>query len=79
MTTAKRLNEIRGAPGAPVWQRNCYAHTVRNPQELEIIRDYIRTNPVRWDTDPPLHRPVDLLERRVSFFLGTVFVDKPSP
>lgn len=52
MTTAKHLNEIRGTPGAAVWQRNYYEHIVRNPRELGIIRDYIRTNPARWAADP---------------------------
>ena len=48
---------LRNAPangwpgtGAKLWQRNYYEHIVRNPQELEIIREYIRTNPARWDT-----------------------------
>lgn len=30
------------------WQRNYYDHIVRNEQDLADIRDYIRTNPVRW-------------------------------
>lgn len=52
MTTAKRINEIRGTPGHPVWQRNYYEHIVRNPHELDMIQDYIAHNPLRWDTDP---------------------------
>ena len=51
MTSAKRINEIRGMPGAPVWHRNYYEHIVRDQRELEIIREYIHTNPARWDTD----------------------------
>ena len=27
---AKRINEIRATPGAPVWQRNYYEHVVRD-------------------------------------------------
>ena len=29
-------------------QRNYYEHIVRDDESLELIRDYIRTNPVRW-------------------------------
>jgi REP element-mobilizing transposase RayT len=52
MNTAKRINEIRGVAGVPVWQRNYYEHIVRNNDELNKIRDYIATNPLRWPTDP---------------------------
>jgi len=52
MNTAKRINEMRGLAGVPVWQRNYYEHIVRNDDELNKIRDYIVTNPLRWPTDP---------------------------
>jgi REP element-mobilizing transposase RayT len=35
-----------------VWQRGFYDHIVRNDEELSIIRDYIQTNPLRWEKDP---------------------------
>lgn len=35
-----------------LWQRNYYEHIIRGRRELDIIREYIRTNPVRWSTDP---------------------------
>jgi putative transposase len=34
-----------------LWQRNYYEHIIRNDDELEKIREYIATNPVRWETD----------------------------
>jgi REP element-mobilizing transposase RayT len=34
------------------WQRNFYEHIVRNGEGLDRIREYIRTNPLRWATDP---------------------------
>ena len=42
---ARRINQLRQAPGAPIWQRNYYEHIVRNARELERIREYIRDNP----------------------------------
>ena len=35
-----------------LWQRNYYEHISRNQRELNVIREYIATNPVRWDMDP---------------------------
>ncbi len=46
-----RINELRGTPRAPVWQENYHEHIIRNPHELEILRDYIRHNPLRWACD----------------------------
>jgi putative transposase len=50
--SAKRINEMRGTPGSPVWQRNYYEHIIRNETELAEIRQYILENPLRWDDDP---------------------------
>ena len=47
----KRINEIRGMPGHPVWQRNYFEHVVRDDQSLHRIREYMVTNPQRWDMD----------------------------
>ncbi|HUU12380.1 MAG TPA: transposase [Terriglobia bacterium] len=49
---SKRINEIRGTPGGTVWQREYYEHVVRNDDELNRIREYIATNPLRWPYDP---------------------------
>ena len=49
--STKRINELRGAPGTPVWQRNYYEHVIRNERELDKIREYIATNPLRWTLD----------------------------
>ena len=43
---------MRGTPGAQLWQRDFYDHIIRNEDELNKIREYIRTNPLQWDTDP---------------------------
>jgi len=34
-----------------VWQRGYYEHVVRNEGELTAIREYILSNPARWDED----------------------------
>jgi putative transposase len=45
-------NELRGAPTHPLWQRDFYDHIIRNDDELNKIREYIRTNPLQWASDP---------------------------
>ncbi len=50
--TAKRINNMRGTPGGPVWQRNYYERVIRNGQELLAIQQYILNNPRNWANDP---------------------------
>ena len=33
------------------WQRNYYEHVIRNEDSLNYIREYIITNPLRWELD----------------------------
>ena len=47
----RRINAIRGTPGAPVWQRNYFERIVRGERELEALRDYISENPRKWSSD----------------------------
>ena len=47
----KRINRIRKMPGFPVWQRNYFDHIIRDEEEMNQIRQYIRTNPENWDID----------------------------
>jgi REP element-mobilizing transposase RayT len=46
--TTRKVNQQRGTPGGPVWQRNYYEHVVRDEGDLERIRRYITANPFRW-------------------------------
>ncbi len=48
---AKRINELRGAPRAPVWQRNDYERIIRNDREWNAVREYIHNNPANWAQD----------------------------
>ncbi len=50
--TTKRINTMRGTPGASVWQRNYYEHVIRNESALDRIRQYIADNPAGWSEDP---------------------------
>jgi len=49
--SARRINESRDSPGAPVWQRNYYEHVIRNEESLNKIREYIANNPAQWEFD----------------------------
>jgi len=35
-----------------LWQRNYYEHIIRNEEDLNRIREYIRANPQNWGIDP---------------------------
>ncbi|HEU4759378.1 MAG TPA: transposase [Dehalococcoidia bacterium] len=50
--SSRRINELRGVSGAPVWQRNYYEHIVRHEEELQRIRQYVHENPFKWSEDP---------------------------
>ena len=43
----KRINECRGTPGAPVWQRNYWERVIRDDFALTRIHRYIIANPAR--------------------------------
>jgi putative transposase len=49
--SAQRINALRGTPGAPVWQRNYYEHTIRTNADMELLREYIANNPAQWELD----------------------------
>ncbi len=50
-STTKEINQIRGTPGLPVWQRNYHEHIIRDENDLNRIREYIITNPYHWVKD----------------------------
>ena len=50
-TTAKQINLMLNAPGAPVWQRNFYEHIIRDEDDYYRIAEYIRSNPEKWESD----------------------------
>lgn len=34
-----------------LWQRGYFDHVIRDKNELNNIREYIETNPLKWDHD----------------------------
>ncbi len=48
----RRVNRLRGRPGEPLWQRNYYERVIRDEEELNRAREYIRDNPLKWADDP---------------------------
>ena len=55
LTTKRYADSVkeRGWPTfrARLWQRGYFDHVVRDDRDLERIRDYIATNPLRWALD----------------------------
>jgi len=49
--SARRINELRGTPGRPVWQRGYYDHVIRDEDEWRRVREYIANNARRWEMD----------------------------
>ncbi len=45
--TARRANQVLGQTGCPFWQEEAYDHEVRQENELERIRFYTDSDPVR--------------------------------
>ena len=44
----RRINTLRGTPGNPVWQRGYYEHVIRYNEKINLVREYILNNPLRW-------------------------------
>jgi len=40
----------------PIWHRNYYEHIIRDDHELDLIRNYIKENPTRGESDESVPR-----------------------
>ena len=49
--STKQINILRKTPGQRLFQRNFYEHIIRNENNLNEIREYIKNNPQMWDRD----------------------------
>ena len=46
-----RVRVIWNNPDAPVWQDNYFERILRDEEELNRIREYVLSNPLRWGAD----------------------------
>jgi REP element-mobilizing transposase RayT len=44
-------NKNLNTPLNKLWQRNYYEHIIRNENELNYVRQYIKDNPIKWRND----------------------------
>jgi REP element-mobilizing transposase RayT len=49
--STRRINELRAMEGTHFWQRDYYEHVIRNDRDMDRIRGYITTNPLKWSLD----------------------------
>jgi len=55
MTTNEYIRGVKTSGWSPfdgkLWQRNYYEHIIRDEADLTRIRNYIASNPLRWERD----------------------------
>ena len=50
--STKEINKfLKNESNQKLWQRNYFEHIIRNEKSLDKIRQYIRNNPLNWETD----------------------------
>jgi len=49
--STRKIRISSGERQLSVWQRNYYEHVIRDEKSLDRIREYIITNPARWELD----------------------------
>lgn len=62
--SARKINTARNTTGASVWQRNYFEHIIRDEEDLDDIRNYIKMNPYNWSTDK--ENPFIINERQLT-------------
>jgi REP element-mobilizing transposase RayT len=60
--STRKVNQLHGGRGVPLWQRNYYEHIIRDERSLEMIRQYIVENPSHWTDDE--NHPDNIIVRR---------------
>lgn len=50
-SVTKRVRQLPNMNDTRLWQRNYWEHIIRNENELNHIRNYIRHNPQKWEVD----------------------------
>jgi REP element-mobilizing transposase RayT len=71
MTTNEYLRNVKNKGWKPLngklWQRNYYEHIIRNEDELNLIREYIQHNPLKWDDDKENLDVIRILKSQIMF------------
>lgn len=49
--SAKRVNIVDKMPGRSIWQTGFHDRIIRDEEELNAVRAYTQTNPLRWALD----------------------------
>jgi len=49
--TSKQIHILTKKPYLTIWQRNYFEHIIRNENELNKTREYIKSNPSIWERD----------------------------
>ena len=47
----RQINRLRNTPGGTLWQPNYYETIIRSEYMLNTRRQYIASNPAKWDND----------------------------
>lgn len=50
-TVTRQVRELGFSKEAKHWHSGYYERVIRNPKELENVRNYIHNNPVKWEND----------------------------
>ncbi|HZY30641.1 MAG TPA: transposase [Candidatus Methylomirabilis sp.] len=64
------VNRLLSRSGQPPWQRSYYEHVIRDEESLKRLREYIATNPLRWqlDRENPGRKGEDEFDRWLATF-----------
>jgi putative transposase len=57
--STRQVNATRHQPGEPLWQRGFFDHVIRHDEDLSRVREYIVTNPLRWEIAKDQRRVTD--------------------
>ena len=60
--SSRKINEKIEIDNKFQWQKSFYDHIIRGERSLDLIREYIQNNPLKWDLDRenPLSKNFDL-------------------
>ena len=79
MTTTKYLEGIDIYGWKPfngkLWQRCFYDRIIRNDNELEFYRYYIKTNPENWEDDEYFIERVGVKKMSLNYFFLQIIVN----